>query len=338
MKNDRQQKDNTRAGDEIRETTKRRDRHMQTYESARQAMIALGALQDGTNTNFPPLKEVDTFMKSVRQARQVGDSNLTDGLLWRMSGGIDSNSSHQAPTPSAGTSTTTTALSGTRMETRKSGMDYSAPRQRKPATTSQQEDKREQRPEGWLWQLGKMGKLSQSEMDEWSNEGDRVQWFRAEAEMQRWQEQKEQKLVELLRTIRSFAKMQEVWTRLGHSHLANQPGHAAYARQKASMYERRAEEARTLARRGGHEELLLPTANIISFIEGQRAEESEYLSKRLMAVQFVLYVGLSYAPIYLPSLPLPLPSGFTSLSFRPSEGTEIEPCSRLFLSPRLSQV
>ncbi|KAJ7659305.1 hypothetical protein DFH06DRAFT_989992, partial [Mycena polygramma] len=285
MKNDRQQKDNTRAGDEIRDTTKRRDRHMQTYESARQAMIALGALQDGSNTNFPPLKEADTFMKSVRQARQVGDSHFTDGLLWRMSGGIDSNSSHQAPTSSAGTSTTTTDAqirsafsSHPRCQNLSQGMDYSAPRQRKPATTSQQEEKREQRSEGWLWQLGKMGKLSQSEMDEWSNEGDRVQWFRAEAEMQRWQEQKEQKLVELLRTIRSFAKMQEVWTWLGHSHSANQPGHAAYARQKASMYERRAEEARTLARLGGHEELLLPTANVISFIEGQRAEESEYLS------------------------------------------------------------
>ncbi|KAJ7609721.1 hypothetical protein DFH06DRAFT_1148295 [Mycena polygramma] len=249
--------------------------------------------------------------KSTKPCTEKNEGRLTHVLALElksrlvlgvgMSGGIDSNSSHQVPTPSAGTSTATTALSGTRIETRKSGMDYSAPRQRKPATTSQQEEKREQRPEGWLWQLGKMGKLSQSEMDEWSNGrmkvgnyprssteigynsilGDRVQWFRAEAEMQRWQEQKEQKLVELLRTIRSFAKMQKVWTRLGQSHSANQPGHAAYARQKASMHERRAEEARTLARLGGHEELLLPTANVISFIEGQRAEEREYLSKRV---------------------------------------------------------
>jgi hypothetical protein len=40
-------------------------------------------------------------------------------------------------------------------------------------------------------------------------QGDRVQWFRAEAEMQRWQEQGEQKLAELLRTNRSFLKMED---------------------------------------------------------------------------------------------------------------------------------
>ncbi|KAJ6563052.1 hypothetical protein DFH09DRAFT_1477909 [Mycena vulgaris] len=99
-------------------------------------------------------------------------------------------------------------------------------------TPEEQQDLDSRRPEGWLWQLGKMGRLSQSEMEEWSNKGDRVQWFRAEAEMRQWQEQKEQKLVELLWTIRSYVKMQSVWSQLGDSH-ANQPGHAAYARQKA---------------------------------------------------------------------------------------------------------
>jgi hypothetical protein len=38
--------------------------------------------------------------------------------------------------------------------------------------------------------------------------GDRVQWFRAEAEMQRWQEQGKQKLAELLRTSRWSALAQ----------------------------------------------------------------------------------------------------------------------------------
>lgn len=174
-----------------------------------------------------------------------------------------------------------------------------APRGRsiKTLTPEEQQDLDSRRPEGWLWQLGKMGRLSQSEMEEWSNEGtvellpvrldslnlvlgDRVQWFRAEAEMQRWQEQKEQKLVELLRTIRSFVKMQSVWSQLGDSH-ANQPGHAAYARQKAWMYERRAEDARNLIRLGGYQTLLSPTANVIEFIEGERRKEEQYLSGRL---------------------------------------------------------
>ncbi|KAJ7886527.1 hypothetical protein B0H14DRAFT_2338154, partial [Mycena olivaceomarginata] len=106
-KNDRQQKDNTRAGSQIADTTKRQDRHMQTYEAARQAMIRLGALTDGPNTHYPRLTEADTFMKSVRQTRQVGDSRFTDGLLWRVSGGISASPSNITPPISTGRDTTT---------------------------------------------------------------------------------------------------------------------------------------------------------------------------------------------------------------------------------------
>ncbi|KAJ7866920.1 hypothetical protein B0H13DRAFT_1897811, partial [Mycena leptocephala] len=246
------------------DTTNRRDRHMQSYVAARQAMISLGALVDGPNTGYPPLTVADTFMKSVRQARQVGDSKFTDGLLWRVSGGLGESPSHVAPIILAGTTVDTAdAYTEIRPQIRSSTT----------GPTSQSENKLEERPEGWLWQLGKVGKLSQREIDEWSNEGDRVQWFRAEAEMQRWQEQKEQKLVELLRTIRSFTKMQQVWIELANQHSSNQPGHAAYARQKAWMYQRRAEEAQNLVRSGGHGDLLAPTANVIEFIERERAAE-----------------------------------------------------------------
>ncbi|KAJ7799140.1 hypothetical protein B0H14DRAFT_2904257 [Mycena olivaceomarginata] len=167
-KNERQQKGNTCAGNEIADTTKRRDRHMQTYDAARCAMIALGTLTDGMNTSFPPLTVADTFMKSVRQARRVGDSKLTDGPPWRVLGG-------NVPGPSLAVPVLATSpgnsagLSGTQMHTRKStpGMKALA-----PGNVSRLEEKREERPEGWLWQLGKMGKLSQNEMDEWSSEGE----------------------------------------------------------------------------------------------------------------------------------------------------------------------
>ncbi|KAJ7434559.1 hypothetical protein FB451DRAFT_1195267 [Mycena latifolia] len=275
-KNDRQQKDNSRSGDQIAEAIKRRDRHMQSYESARQAMISLGALVDGPNTSFPPLTEADLFMKSVRQTRQVGDSKLTNGFLWRTAGRITS-PSHVAPSIPSG-SAITSGLSGTQMETRKSGPRA---KNQKAMPTEKGEEVVPERPEGWLWQLGKMGHLSESEMEEWSSEGDRVQWFRAEAEMQRWQEQKEQKLAELLRTIRSFSKLESVWTQLGELRCENQPGHAAYARQKAAMYNRRAEEARTYVTLAGYAGLLLPTADLIEFIEGERVAEESYLTRRL---------------------------------------------------------
>ncbi|KAJ6552637.1 hypothetical protein DFH09DRAFT_1085810 [Mycena vulgaris] len=133
---------------------------MQTYESTRLAMISLGALAEGSGTSFPPLREADTFMKSFRKTRQVGDSRFTDSLLWRVAAGSSTTQPDSLPTTHFGG--TTSAMSGTQMDTRRSG--------------------------------------------------DRVQWFRAEADMQRWQEQKEQNLVELLQTIQSFVKMQsDMW-------------------------------------------------------------------------------------------------------------------------------
>jgi hypothetical protein len=79
IKNERQQKQNSRAGDHIQEGIRRRNYHMATYELARQRLIIL----DATNFTFPPLTEADLYMKSVQQKRQLGDSHRTDGALWR---------------------------------------------------------------------------------------------------------------------------------------------------------------------------------------------------------------------------------------------------------------
>ncbi|KAJ6603168.1 hypothetical protein B0H10DRAFT_2195843 [Mycena sp. CBHHK59/15] len=210
---------------------------------------------EGLGTSFPPLKEANTFMKSVRKTCQVDDSRFTDGLLWWVMAG---SSTPPDGLPTTHVRGTTSAMSGTQMDTCRS-----APHGRsiKTLMPEEQQDLNSQRPEGWLWQLGKIGRLSQSEMEEWSNEGDRVQCFRAEAEMQRWQEQKEQKLVELLWTIRSFVKMhQDMQLTLG---------------KKAWMYERQAEAAWKLIRLGGYQALLSPTANVIEFIEGERMKEEQ---------------------------------------------------------------
>jgi hypothetical protein len=91
--------------------------------------------------------------------------------------------------------------------------------------------------------------------------------------MQHWQEQGEQKLVELLRTMRSFGKMQWVWAQLAEKQPSDQRGPIAYARQKAAMYDRRRLEARNLVKAGGYGHLLQETANVVSFVEEQREKE-----------------------------------------------------------------
>jgi hypothetical protein len=138
--------------------------------------------------------------------------------------------------------------------------------------------------------------MTDAEMDAWAVEGnyirslslmnllnkypgDRVQWFRAEAEMQRWQEQVEQKLAELLRTGRSFAKMQSVWSELAERQLPDQLGAAAYARQKAAMYARRTAEVHQKLRELGYENLLERNANLVAFVDEERRKEAQLVSQ-----------------------------------------------------------
>ncbi|KAJ7798108.1 hypothetical protein B0H14DRAFT_2618184 [Mycena olivaceomarginata] len=129
-------------------------------------------------STFPILTESDLFMKSVQQKRHVGDSKCTDGLLFRATalrtigsydkdGDIDMEDS-------------TISAEG-------------SPKAPKPKTRDVSETAPD-RPEGWLWQLGKLTSMTDAEMDAWAVEdnyirslslmnllnkypGDRVQWF-----------------------------------------------------------------------------------------------------------------------------------------------------------------
>jgi hypothetical protein len=71
---------------------------------------------------------------------------------------------------------------------------------------------------------------------------DRVQWFRARAQMERWEEEVEIVEEEFRRTVRSFEKMASVWNELGVRSM--QEGHAAYAFLKAHIFEGLAHDCR----------------------------------------------------------------------------------------------
>ncbi|KAF7293345.1 CxC2 domain-containing protein [Mycena kentingensis (nom. inval.)] len=114
-------------------------------------------------------------------------------------------------------------------------------------------------------------KQTNSELDDWASEGDQVQWFRAEAEMLRWREQKEQKLAEILRVRRSFLKMHSTWTTLSAS--AVKPGYAAFARQKAAMYQRMAQDTATRLASAGYSEFLVEGFNLVEWVQQERSTE-----------------------------------------------------------------
>jgi hypothetical protein len=82
--------------------------------------------------------------------------------------------------------------------------------------------------------------------------GDRVEYFRAQAAMQRWQEEWELKQAELLHAIRSFRKMCEVWN--SSATMTSSEGRKAYALCMALNYEWMARdiEIRVIKSHHGH--------------------------------------------------------------------------------------
>ncbi|KAF7975232.1 hypothetical protein HWV62_10194 [Athelia sp. TMB] len=73
-------------------------------------------------------------------------------------------------------------------------------------------------------------------------DSDRVQWFRARADMEAWVVEIEILEEEFRRTICGFEKMVAVWGRLASD--STKRGHSAYGMQKAAMYKRMADECR----------------------------------------------------------------------------------------------
>ncbi|KAJ7849674.1 hypothetical protein B0H14DRAFT_2582385 [Mycena olivaceomarginata] len=119
-------------------------------------------------------------------------------------------------------------------------------RERSTASLSKPiQSKKPPRKEGWLW-LFKPKKMSDEELDKWNNEGDRIQWFHAEAKMLRWREQVEMKLAEWQTTIRSFAKYKVTWLALAGQQDPKNTGFIVYAKQQAAIFEQREAKGRTL--------------------------------------------------------------------------------------------
>jgi hypothetical protein len=99
--------------------------------------------------------------------------------------------------------------------------------------------------------------------------------------MQHWQEHREQKIAELLRVNWSFQKMQQTWTTLASTNSLT--GHQAYARQKAAMYCKRAEQAQTLITVAGYRELLSENTNIVCRIQSDRDQEAMIVAEALVS-------------------------------------------------------
>ncbi|KAJ7075083.1 hypothetical protein B0H15DRAFT_806464 [Mycena belliarum] len=268
-KNESGQNQQTAALKQIVDTEGRRDKHIRSYGAARAALIALGACT-GEADDFPALSLEDTYMKSRRATRALGSSRNRDG--WATSG-VMANGRVRRPANSSSSSARVprvrTQGAGTAMQPRRAGGN-SARRVLEPAGARKTTEERA-RKTGWVWTFGRMGKMSAEEMKAWSAEGDRVQWFRAEADMHRWQEQMEQRLADLRTTIRSFATYKTGWAQMASQQESEKLGHIAYAKKKAHMFGTREEAARAaLLRYPEYAHLEQDDADLMEFVRAER--------------------------------------------------------------------
>ncbi|KAJ7755315.1 hypothetical protein DFH07DRAFT_743385 [Mycena maculata] len=104
--------------------------------------------------------------------------------------------------------------------------------------------------EGGIWRQGYHGTLSEVEQAKYVLDSAQVQWHRAHADMERWQEV-EILAQEFCRTIQGFNKMETVSTALAHDH-EEEPGKKAYALKVANMYQEMGKDAQEkFAKMGG---------------------------------------------------------------------------------------
>jgi hypothetical protein len=103
--------------------------------------------------------------------------------------------------------------------------------------------------------------------------GERVRWFRLEAEVRRWREQHERKQFEFLCLILALERERDSWTACATTH--PKPGYAAYAHRHAAMYTEMIARTKQRLKAAGYEDLLSLPADEPIYKHFERARATE---------------------------------------------------------------
>ncbi|KAJ7711700.1 hypothetical protein B0H16DRAFT_1744912 [Mycena metata] len=286
------QKSATAAGEQVLDARRRRDELIKAYNSVRQAMISLGTLLESTdpaNDQFPVLTVKDTFMKSRRRERALGDSRRGDGMLYTRTGITAGSKISNAPAPDEGDGEDSEqeleepepkrSRPNTGGSVQMSTRTKRTPAQKRAEKDLNRTDPNPANKNGWLWELRRPSNMTDTEMRDWETEGDRVQWARAEGEMDRFQEQVEIKLAEFLRCLAAFDFNTRAWNHLGGMP-DQKPGYAERANETAHMWARLTEQCREHLISAGFKFALEPDFNLVSYLEGEREKSDQCLRER----------------------------------------------------------
>ncbi|KAJ7042737.1 hypothetical protein C8F04DRAFT_1251555 [Mycena alexandri] len=253
------------------------------YNNARTALIHLGYMEKDAVEPFPPMSPKDTRRKETHLPRAKGDSRLFDGTAWYLQSGVtisraavsstlsprgERDSDEDEPQLLVGTQTLKRSgfKQGQRSPKRlkdiapddvevvsSEGSDSDQGSPSKPGGQGKggKKGKSKKKPDGWIWleSLMRGQAVSDEKVAAYKRESEKVQWFRAEAEMYRWLEQYERKHAELMRVIERYRRNSVVWTGLGDREQqasGGLNGAVTYAQMQAAMYKRLAHNAQVI--------------------------------------------------------------------------------------------
>ncbi|KAJ7506195.1 hypothetical protein B0H11DRAFT_1707377 [Mycena galericulata] len=295
------------------------------YNRARSALVHLGHMAKNDEEPYPPMDQRDTRRKETHLHRAKGDSRLFDGTAWYLQSGVTISHAAVASTLSADNREEESEdepqlLAGTqtlkRSGTVACDLDMSPSKQGKQQRGKQKgkqkakEKAKKKKPDGWIWlervtrgqNLGDDTKLA-----EYKRESDRVQWFRAEAEMYRWLEQYERKHAELMRVIERYRRDGVVWTGLAdreEQQKGGVNGASTFARMQAAMYHRLEHNAKVIfeqADSGAHHDWVKATTfdELVTKIDGWRDVVFKWMDDMVSAPNpltylFSIHDGLGY--------------------------------------------
>ncbi|KAK7001784.1 peptidase S8/S53 domain-containing protein [Favolaschia claudopus] len=257
---------------------RRRDLHIAKYNLARETLWALK--RDDAENDFKVLDVEQTRLKSRDMKRQLGDSSIVDGTVWGQgavaSGARRLIAGETAATVSQGAAGPSASVPPSTAQTVMDRRQTPAARERTANITERKPKKAHE--EGWIWHA-KPAQMTDQQLAEWELEGDSIQWFRAEAEMQRWREEVERILAEYRTTLRSFSKYAAIWTELAKEQDASRPGHIAYAKRMAAVHAERHRQGmvalprhRTLGETYGP--IVEDSFDLVSFVEERRQKQN----------------------------------------------------------------
>ncbi|KAJ7201540.1 hypothetical protein GGX14DRAFT_571191 [Mycena pura] len=142
------------------------------------------------------------------------------------------------------------------------------------------DESKKKKGDAWIWleSVSRRGLTGEGKLAEYKRESDRVQWFRAEAEMYRWLEAYERKHAELWRVMTRFRRDSVVWTgRADRDEVekGGMTGAGAYARMQAAMWRRlqhNAEVHFTSPESGAHHDWVTATSfdELVAKVDGWR--------------------------------------------------------------------